>query len=216
MPLVENAQSGKQFTAEIGGAPVVEGQCGERPDDLEAAGDAAEVGLDAPQGDDEARRHADGALHLIEEFTVLGSFGAGAVNTELRDHALEVLLKGNSEFGLRPVELNDPPNRLQSVERLGEDVLAYAGRRRLSPQFDEKRPPCLGVYLHHLLPVLGLRRQIGKHREGERRSAKQTPDGPHLGALAVLETPRPCALASDRRRGRSIRGARDASIRRAL
>ena len=63
--LVEDMQRLHQLAAEVAAAAAVIGKRGQRVDDGEVAHDAAIVGFDRPQRDDEARRHAIAPAHLV-------------------------------------------------------------------------------------------------------------------------------------------------------
>ena len=74
MARVDDLERVNELPAKKRAAPAIEGQGRQRRNDLVAAGDPAEIGLDASEGDDEARLDSVFAANGLQQLPVFRQF----------------------------------------------------------------------------------------------------------------------------------------------
>ena len=173
MALLQDHERGEEFVAEEVAAVLLVGERRERADDVLAAGERAEVGLHAPDAEDDGALDAVAALDRGE-----GRGPAGwppprpARCAVARDGAVHVLPDRLHELGLLVRELDDLGIGRHARERALEGGAGHAALLRLRPQrVDEgaRTSPGCG--------------RVGGSRRGLRRAADR--GGRHRGLAAA-------------------------------
>ncbi len=180
MSFVENLQRIEKFFAEIGAAAAVKRQRGERIDHVEPPGEASEVGLDPPQGDDEAGLDAHALADGLEKSPMLGVDLTPLLHPRRRHDPLGILRKGQREFRLPAVEFDHPWNGIDSCQGLVEDC-------RENPLFDALRTDAVepnAPGLHIKGDGFLLRRPSRRSREPHQH-AEHLSKSPHALLLAI-------------------------------
>src|SRR5262249_62360530 len=99
MPSLNDEQRMKEFLAEEVAAPAVIGEGRKPPDNGIPAGQPAEIALDAPQRNDEARLHAELLADLVEQAAVLLEKPAPPVDSRVVDDPRQVVAERDGGFG---------------------------------------------------------------------------------------------------------------------
>ena len=109
-------QRRQQFAAEERRPAAVPGQRREGGNDAVVAGAAPEIGLDAPQGDDEARLHAVGRGDGVEQRAVAREALPRCFDPAVGHDEVEIFPRGHAAFGLASVEFDHPRQRLDVLQ----------------------------------------------------------------------------------------------------
>ena len=183
MAPVENFESVYQLAAEIGAAPAVVGQGGQGVNDRKASGEAAEVALDSPKGDQKAGLHAELGADLGEEGAVFPQQAASLLDPGGGNHPVHVLAECQGELGLLAVQFDHPWQGLQDAER----------------RLESRGPNALGLgfAVQFLNPLLegkrSARRRLNKGKEYSDDAGEMPPEtharNHHKGSLDCRDPP---------------------------
>src|SRR5205823_1831194 len=81
------------------------------------AHDLAEIAFDPPQGDYKARLDIEPPPDAIEQQSIFGELGAGAIHALRRDDLFEILAERHRALGLLAVELDHVRQVLRVAQR---------------------------------------------------------------------------------------------------
>ena len=138
MSLIENPQRRDQFAAEHRAAPALIGQGRKRRRHRVAALRLAEIALDAPQRNNEARLDVEALLHALQQRRIFGEVAPGILNPLRVDDLGDELSEAQHVIGLALVELDDPWQELYVTEREIDGCWTNPGCERVAPQTGEK------------------------------------------------------------------------------
>ena len=167
--LIDNAQRGDQLAAEEGAAPPLIPQGRQRRDDRVIAHYLAEIALDRPQRDDEARLHAKALLHPLQERQVFGHRGAAVGGLLRGDDLFDKAGESHLVLGLLAVELDDTRQVLGFAQR----IVDRAGANSLRDSIAAHRGQVPGE-----IAVGGRDGARAQWRSQQRRSKKGSPAQP--------------------------------------